>query len=42
MEMFVFGWQGCETNAGIGDEVMIESAIEKKTDLLVAISITVK
>lgn len=34
--------EGCETNAGIGDEVMIESAIEEQTDLLVAIRITVK
>lgn len=34
--------KGCETNAGIGDEVMIESAIEKQTGLLVAIRITVK
>ena len=34
--------EGCETNAGIGDNVMIESAIEEQTDLLVAIRITVK
>lgn len=31
----------CETNAKIGDKVIIESAIEEQTDLLVATSITV-
>ncbi len=32
----------CEANAKIGDEVIIESAIEEQTDLLVATSITVE
>ena len=32
----------CETNAKIGDNVIIESAVEKQTDLLVATSITVE
>ena len=32
----------CETNAKIGDKVIIESAIEEETNLLVAISITVE
>ena len=32
----------CETNAQIGDKVIIESAIEEQTNLLVAISITVE
>ncbi len=32
----------CETNAKIGDKVIIESAIEERTNLLVAISITVE
>jgi hypothetical protein len=32
----------CETNAKIGDEVIIESAIEEQTDLLIATSITVE
>ena len=32
----------CETNAQIGDKVIIESAIEEQTDLLVATSITVE
>ena len=31
----------CETNAQIGDKVIIESAIEEQTNLLVATSITV-
>ena len=34
--------KGCETNAKIGDKVIIESAIEKQTDLLVATGITVE
>lgn len=34
--------KGCETNAKIGDTVMIESAIEEQTNLLVATSIVVK
>ena len=33
--------EGCETDAGIGDRVIIESAIEEQTNLLVATSITV-
>lgn len=33
---------GCESNAEIGDKVIIESAIEEQTDLLVATSITVE
>ena len=32
----------CETNAKIGDKVIIESAIEEQTNLLVATSITVE
>lgn len=32
----------CETNAQIGDKVIIESAIEEQTNLLVATSITVE
>ena len=32
----------CETNAKIGDKVIVESAIEKQTNLLVATSITVE
>ena len=32
----------CETNAQIGDKVMIESAIEEQTNLLVATNITVE
>mgnify|MGYP003435576857 CR=1 FL=1 len=32
----------CETNAKIGDNVIIESAIEEQTNLLVATSITVE
>ena len=32
----------CETNAQIGDKVIIESAIEEQTTLLVATSITVE
>ena len=32
----------CETDAQIGDKVTIESAIEEKTNLLVATSITVE
>ena len=32
----------CETNAKIGDKVIVESAIEEKTSLLVATSITVE
>ena len=32
----------CETNAQIGDKVIIESAIEEQTNLLVATSITVQ
>lgn len=34
--------KACETNAKIGDEVIIESAIEEQTDLLIATSITVE
>ena len=34
--------QNCETNAKIGDKVIIESAIEEQTNLLVATSITVE
>ena len=33
--------EGCKTDAGIGDRVIIESAVEEQTNLLVAISITV-
>lgn len=33
--------QNCETNAKVGDNVIIESAIEEQTNLLVATSITV-
>ena len=32
----------CETNAKVGDKVIIESAIEEQTNLLVATSITVE
>ena len=32
----------CKTNAQIGDKVIIESAIEEQTNLLVATSITVE
>ena len=32
----------CETDAKVGDKVIIESAIEKQTNLLVAISITIE
>ena len=32
----------CETNAQLGDKVIIESAIEEQTNLLVATSITVE
>ena len=32
----------CETNAQIGDKIIIESAIEEQTNLLVATSITVE
>ena len=32
----------CETNAQIGDKVIIESALEEQTNLLVATSITVE
>lgn len=32
----------CETDAKIGDKVIIESAIEEQTGLLVATSVTVK
>ena len=32
----------CETNAQIGDKVIVESAIEEHTNLLVATSITVE
>ena len=32
----------CETNTQIGDKVIIESAIEEQTNLLVATSITVE
>ena len=32
----------CETNAKIGDTVIVESAIEKQTNLLVATSIVVE
>jgi hypothetical protein len=32
----------CETNAQIGDKVIVESAIEEQTNLLVATSITVE
>ena len=32
----------CETNAQVGDNVIIESAIEESTNLLVATSITVE
>ena len=32
----------CETNAQIGDKVIIESAIEEQTNLLVATNITVE
>ena len=32
----------CETNAKIGDKVIIESAIEEQTNLLVATSVTVE
>lgn len=32
----------CETNAKIGDKVIVESAIEEQTTLLVATSITVE
>ena len=32
----------CETNAQIGDKVIVESAIEEQTSLLVATSITVE
>ena len=32
----------CETNAQIGDKVIIESAIEEQTNFLVATSITVE
>ena len=32
----------CETNAQIGDKVIIESAIEEQTNLLVVTSITVE
>lgn len=32
----------CETNAKIGDQVIIESAIEEQTNLLVATDITVE
>ena len=32
----------CETNAQIGDKVIIESAIEEQTNLLVATSMTVE
>ena len=32
----------CETNVQIGDKVIIESAIEEQTNLLVATSITVE
>ena len=32
----------CETNAQMGDKVIIESAIEEQTNLLVATSITVE
>lgn len=34
--------KNCESLAAIGDNVTIESAIEEQTDLLVALSITVK
>ena len=34
--------KGCETNAQIGDKVIIESAIEEQTSLLVATNITVE
>ena len=34
--------EGCEANAEIGDQVIIESAIEKHTNLLVATSVTVE
>ena len=34
--------QNCENNAKVGDKVIIESAIEEQTDLLVATSITVE
>ena len=34
--------KNCETNAKIGDKVIVESAIEEKTSLLVATSITVE
>lgn len=33
--------EDCETNAKIGDKVIIESATEARTNLLVAISVTV-
>ena len=32
----------CETDAKIGDKVIVESAIEEQTNLLVATSITVE
>ena len=32
----------CETNAKIGDKVIVESAIEEQTHLLVATSVTVE
>ena len=34
--------KGCETNAKIGDKVIIESAIEEQTNLLVSTSIVVE
>ena len=34
--------EDCKTNAGIGDAVIVESAIEKQTNLLVAIRVTVE
>ena len=34
--------EDCETNAQIGDKVIIESAIEEQTEMLVATSISVE
>ena len=34
--------EDCETNARIGDRVIVESAVEEHTNLLVAISVTVE
>ena len=34
--------RNCETNAKVGDKVIIESAIEEQTNLLVATSVTVE